>query len=111
MGVKALAKAEAASERADGTHQFRLLAGYSALVQWLVSQLEQIHAVIHYRMRVEELLWEMGNVEARVLKWLKSLLARLRTHCSSPGKQPIMRGIKGPFRGRSPAGSERRGKL
>ena len=65
MSIKALAKAEAASERADGTHQFRLSTGYSGLVQWLASQLEQAHVPIHYHIRVEELLWEAGKVEAR----------------------------------------------
>ena len=65
MSIKALAKSEAASEKTEGSRQFRLTAGYHEFVQCLLNRVEQADVKIHYRAVVKEIRWEHGRVEMR----------------------------------------------
>jgi monoamine oxidase len=61
MSINALVKSEDASEKADGTRQFRLSLGYSALVEWLVRKSKAVQ--ILYQTMVRSIRWEPGSVE------------------------------------------------
>ena len=63
ISVHALAKAEAAAQRENGTHQFRILKGYSALVRWLHEQLQAKGAAIELNTVAKQVRWESGEVE------------------------------------------------
>ncbi len=63
MSVQALAKAELAAEREEGTQAFRLTNGYSALVDWFAHELKPPRCSVHLNTNVEEILWQPGEVE------------------------------------------------
>jgi monoamine oxidase len=64
IGVHALAKAEAAAERENGTRAFRLRDGYGAMVSLLARELERLGVRVSTETTVRRLYWEPGHVEA-----------------------------------------------
>jgi monoamine oxidase len=63
MSIRALAKAEAASERDEATNQFRVTGGYSELLEWWVSKIVQQGATLHLETIVNTIRWKRGSVE------------------------------------------------
>lgn len=63
MSVHALARAEAAAEREEGTSQFRLASGYSALLYWFEQRLAALETEIHLDTVVRTVRWDRGQVE------------------------------------------------
>jgi|ERR1044071_695702 monoamine oxidase len=63
ISIKSLARAEAASERTEGTRQFRLTKGYSKLIGAMVEELESANTAFFYRTIVGKITWEPGRVE------------------------------------------------
>lgn len=64
ISIQALAKAEAAAEREDATHTFRITDGYGALVSWLTHELKTLGVSISTETVVRRLHWEPGRVDA-----------------------------------------------
>jgi hypothetical protein len=65
MGIQGIAKAEAASAREDGQCAFRVLSGYSAVVNWLTAQALSKNVRAHFRSVVRIVRWESDR--ARVV--------------------------------------------
>jgi monoamine oxidase len=67
LGVKALARADAAAEKDDGTRQFKISTGYAGLIAWLFSRAVQAGARVHFETALEVIRWKRGQVrvEAR----------------------------------------------
>ena len=63
IGIQAIAKSEEAAERAEGTRQFRVTAGYAAFAQWLASRIESRSSVIQRNRVVKQIRWRPGSVE------------------------------------------------
>jgi len=61
MSIQALAKAEAAAERTEGTRQFHVSQGYSAIVKWLLTQMPRAQLI--NRSLVKKIEWNPGSVE------------------------------------------------
>lgn len=64
MGTRALARAEAASERDHADRLFRVTPGYSSLVDWFVQRLSSAQSSIHLNTVVQTIRWRPGRVEA-----------------------------------------------
>jgi monoamine oxidase len=62
VGVWGLIEGEEASEQIDGDAQFRILNGYSLLVDYLRAQLAPT-CHLHLHAEVERVAWKRGNVE------------------------------------------------
>ena len=63
IGTRALAQANAAAERDQGTRQFRLARGYVALAEALLKAARQQRASIHYNTVVRKVRWRPGLVQ------------------------------------------------
>lgn len=61
--IHALAQAEAAAARDQGASQFRLVAGYSALVRWFSTRLAQRDSHLHLNTVVKTVRWEPNHVQ------------------------------------------------
>lgn len=62
VSVRWLAHSEAASAAGDGDRQFRFLAGYDRLMDWLRDQLPPNRATLHLNTEVYEIAWSPGHV-------------------------------------------------
>jgi monoamine oxidase len=62
IGVHGLIKAIEAEQEIDGERSFRMLSGYSGLVQWLREQAESRGANIHVNTIVKEIHWKPQDV-------------------------------------------------
>jgi monoamine oxidase len=63
MSVQALALAEEAAEKEAGTKQFRIVEGYSRLVDWFTASLRASGVEIRCGQKVAEVCWERDQVE------------------------------------------------
>jgi len=63
IGVHALALAEEAAEKHEATSQFRIKAGYSALVDWFAGQLASRGIPVHLNTVVKTVRWQRGQVD------------------------------------------------
>ena len=63
MSVKALARAEEASERDNAARQFRITAGYSALTDSFAQRLKSSGVAISLNCIVKTVRWRLGRVE------------------------------------------------
>ena len=63
VSVQSLVRAEKASDKDQGTRQFRLRAGYGRLLEWLGKFLEQRGVRIQLGTVVESVEWEKGRVQ------------------------------------------------
>lgn len=62
ISLHALAAAEEASEREEGTRQFHLAKGYSALARWYVEQIQAAGGVVEMNTIVRRVNWAPGRV-------------------------------------------------
>src|SRR5262249_12306971 len=63
IGVHALALAEQAAEKDEGTSQFRIKVRYSGLVDWFAAQLASREIPIHLNTVVKTVRWQRGQVD------------------------------------------------
>jgi monoamine oxidase len=63
MSVKALARAEEASERDNADRQFRITNGYSALTDWFAQRLKSNGVAVSLNCVVKTVRWCQGRVE------------------------------------------------
>jgi monoamine oxidase len=66
IGVRSIARSEAAAEQEEGTKQFRIREGYQALVAWFAQQLEARGVVLLCSHPVKRIEWKNGRAEAFV---------------------------------------------
>ncbi len=64
IGVHGLIKANEAEDAIEGDNSFRVLSGYSGVVQWLLDQAEHAGATTHLSTEVKEIHWTNRHVEA-----------------------------------------------
>src|SRR5581483_7634766 len=65
VSVHSLARSEQASERDDGTRQFRIDEGYRAMLDWFSTRLRQSGVRVELERVVESIVWEEGAVQVR----------------------------------------------
>ncbi len=63
MSIKALARAEQASQRDNGERQFRITDGYSALTDWFSQRLKTQGADVQLNCTVKTVRWRPGQVD------------------------------------------------
>lgn len=61
ISIQSLAREEDYSSRIDGDQSFRIVTGYSQIVEWLVRQLESKKVPMHCGMKVERIRWRAGS--------------------------------------------------
>jgi len=78
ISVHALAQSEAAAEREEGTRQFRVVDGYSQLLQWIWKDLRKRDVQTRFGVTAKQILWEPGRIEilARTEKGPESFTGR-----------------------------------
>jgi monoamine oxidase len=65
IGVRALATANQAAEKAEGTRQYRIEGGYGALVRAMTEGLARQEIALRFETIVQAILWEPGRVHVR----------------------------------------------
>jgi len=63
ISAQALFQASRAAEQMHGANQFRVTAGYAALVRFLALELERHHGIVLTNSRARQVVWKPGSVE------------------------------------------------
>jgi len=63
IGIRGLIRANKASDRIGGDHQFRFIGGYGGLIEWLAESARRRGTAIHLKTVVKEVHWHRKMVE------------------------------------------------
>ena len=67
IGISALIHSDDASDAIEGGKQFRILAGYDSVVQWLRTQIDDRHTEVRLNTVVKQVDWKPGSVTVSTL--------------------------------------------